>query len=437
MEKYGFLLRSVVAVLGLASAGGAVGQTRDLGAGGELLDGVAAIVDEGVVLKSELQRQVSVIVERLRAQETQLPPLSVLESQILDQLILRRIQLQRADRFGIQVGDDFLNQTLSRVAAENGIALEQMPEALAAEGIDYAAYRQDMREQMILQQLQQRDVVSRINVSPKEMDACLYRRENTATENVDYNISHILISLPSAATRQQLDQARARVDEITARLNAGESFDQLAVAYSDGQTALEGGSLGWRKGAQLPTLFADVVVDMAPGEISAPIQSGSGFHLVSLNDVRGAEKIVVDQRRVRHILLRPNEILDSDAIRQKLIGIREQLVAGEAFSDIARAVSEDPVSAAEGGDLGWAGPDSFAPEFEQVLNNLEINEISEPFRTRFGWHIAQVTDTRVYDTTEEVKNQQCFEEIRASKLEEETELWLRRIRDEAYVESRM
>ena len=436
MVKYGLfcLISGLLAAL-LAAAASA--QTRDLGAGGELLDGVAAIVEEDVVLKSELERQVAVIVERLRAQNTQLPPLSVLESQILDQLILRRIQLQRAERFGIQVSDDFLNQTLSRVAAENGITLEQMPDALAAEGIDYTAYRQDMREQMILQQLQQRDVVSRINVAPKEMDACLYRQENSATENVDYDVSHILVSLPSAATPQQLDAARARVEEINARLAAGESFAQLAVAYSDGQTALQGGSLGWRKGSQLPTLFADVVVGLAPGQVSEPIQSGSGFHLVRVNDIRGAEKIMVDQRRVRHILLRPNEILDSDAVRQKLIGIRDQLLAGEAFGDIARAVSEDPVSAAEGGDLGWAGPGAYAPEFEQTIVNLALNEISEPFRTRFGWHIAEVTDTRVYDTTEEVKTQKCFEEIRASKLEEETELWLRRIRDEAYVESRM
>ncbi len=413
------------------------GQTRDLGAGGELLDGVAAIVDEGVVLKSELERQVAVIIERLRQQDTRLPPLSVLESQILDQLVLRRIQLQRAERFGIQVSDDFLNQTLSQVAQENNLTLEQLPQALEADGIDYAAYRQDMREQMVLQQLQQRDVVSRINVAPKEMDACLYRKENTATNDVDYNISHILISLPSAATRQQLDEARDRITQINDRLASGEDFAQLAVALSDGQTALEGGSLGWRKGSQLPTLFADVVVELEPGEVSETIQSGSGLHLVRLNEVRGAEKVMVDQRRVRHILLRPNEILDSDAVRQKLIGIREQLLDGESFSDVAQAVSEDQVSAAEGGDLGWAGPDTFAPEFEQVINNLALNELSEPFRTRFGWHIAEITDTRVYDTTEELKTQQCFEEIRASKLEEETELWLRRIRDEAYVETRM
>lgn len=436
MEKYRFFV--LLAALGTAISNPPVqAQTRDLGAGGELLDGVAAVVDEGVVLKSELRRQVGVIVERLRAQNTALPPLSVLESQILDQLVLRRIQLQRAARFGIQVSDDLLNQTLSRVAADNGITLEQMPATLAAEGIDYGAYRQDMREQMILQQLQQRDVVSRINVAPKEMDACLYRQENTATENVDYNISHILISMPSAASRQQLDAARARLTEVQERLAAGEDFSKLAVAASDGQTALEGGSLGWRKGAQLPTLFADVVVTLEPGEVSEPIQSGSGLHLVRLNEVRGAEKIMVDQRRVRHILLRPNEILDSDAVRQKLIGVRDQLLAGESFSDIARAVSEDPVSAAEGGDLGWAGPDTFAPEFEQVIGDLPLNQVSEPFRTRFGWHIAEVTATRVFDTTDEVKNQQCFEEIRASKLEEETELWLRRIRDEAYVETRM
>lgn len=427
-------LTLLISAFALAEANG---QTRELGSSGRLLDGVAALVDEDVVLRSELAQQVSLIAQRFREQQNELPPLSVLERQILEQLVIRRIQLQRAQRLGIVVSDEILNRALSDVAQRQNITLEQLPGALAQENIDYALYRQDMREQMILQQLRQRDVIQRIAVSPKELESCRNRQTSTLAQQMDYDISHILISVPSDASPEELDAARGKLDEIYSRLDSGESFAQLAVAFSDGQTALEGGSLGWRKGSQVPTLFADVVAEMDSGGVSQPIQTGSGFHLVRLNDKRGAERIMEDQIRVRHILMVPNEILDDAAIRQKIGGIREEILSGEEFGAIAKAVSEDPISSAEGGDLDWAGPNTYAPEFEQVINALEIGEVSEPFRTRFGWHIAEVTDKRVFDTTENVKDQQCFEQIRASKLEEETELWLRRLRDEAYVEYRM
>lgn len=250
---------------------------------------------------------------------------------------------------------------------------------------------------------------------------------------LDYNVSHILIDIPSNDPNGA-EAARAEVEEIYERLENGEDFAQLAIIYSDAQTALEGGSLGWRKGSQLPTLFVDAVIRMQPGEVSDPIQSGSGFHIVRLNDVRGAERVMEDQVRARHILLTPNEILDDDAIQQRLIGIREQILGGDEFGPIARAVSEDTVSAADGGDLGWIGPGSFVPEFEQKLAELEIGEVSEPFRTRFGWHIVEVTDRRSHDMTDELKRQRCATQIRANKAEEERELWLRRLRDQAFVD---
>ncbi len=424
------------ALIGLGAAQLAFGQTRELGGGGVLLDGVAAIVDDGIVLKSELRQQVALIAERLKGEGT-LPPLPILERQILEQLVVRRIQLQRAERFGIAISDDMLNQTLARVAAQQEVAFEELPSRLAAEGIDYALYRQDLREQIILEQLRQRDVIGRINVSPKEMDYCLSRSESSAFENLDYNTSYILLGAPEAASPQELDQVRQQLDNIYERLEAGENFAELAVRFSDGQNALEGGALGWRKGSQLPTLFSDVVIKLKPGDISQPIQTGSGFYIVRLNETRGAEKVLQDQVRVRHILISPNEILDSAAAEQRMLAIRNQIVSGEEFSAIAKAVSEDPVSAAEGGDLGWAAAGTFAPEFEQMIDALDVGVVSEPFRTRFGWHILEVLERRQYDTTNEVKEQQCFESIRASKLEEETELWLRRLRDEAYVEYRL
>ena len=427
------------------SATQAWAQTRELGGTGSLLDGVAAVVDDGVVLKSELTLRVAVVVDNMRVsqaaappeQRRPLPPMSVLEEQVLEQLILRQIQLQRAERFGIVVNDEMLNQALTTMSQDIGLTLETLPSALESEGIDYAMYRQDTREQMILDQLQQREVYSTIVISPREMDLCLGRSTTSLAEDVDYDISHILIGLPSGATPDEVDETNAQVVDLFARLDSGEEFSQLAVTFSDGQTALEGGALGWRKGFQLPTLFADVVIGMEPGDVSDPIQSGSGFHIVRLNETRGAQTVIVDQLQVRHILLRPNEIMDNDAVQQRLAGIREQILAGDEFGPIAQSVSEDPTSAADNGDLGWVETGIFVPEFEEMLNSLEINELSEPFQTRFGWHLAEVTDSRSYDTTEEVKEQRCADQIRASKVEEEQELWLRRLRDEAFVENRI
>ncbi len=435
---------ALLALLSL-SANRSGAQTRELGGTGELLDGVAAVVDDGVVLKSELELRVALVMDNIRASQVELPPeqrrplppLSVLEEQVLEQLILQQIQLQRAARFGIVVNDEMVNQALTSVAQDIGLTLEDLPGALAAENIDYAMYRQDTREQMALDQLQQRDVYASIVVSPRELEFCLDRSSTSLAEDVDYDISHILIGLPSNATQAAVDDATARVAELYDRLDAGEEFSQLAITVSDGQTALDGGSLGWRKGYQLPTLFTDVVIAMEPGEVSAPIQSGSGFHIVRLNETRGAQVVIVDQLRVRHVLLRPNEIMDDAAVQQRLIGIREQILAGDDFGPIARSLSEDPGSAAEDGDLGWVEAGVFVPEFEQELNSLELNELSEPFQTRFGWHLVEVTDTRSYDTTEEIKEQRCADQIRESKVEEERELWLRRLRDEAFVDYRL
>ncbi len=431
--------------LGLVLAAPAWPQTRELAGSGQLLDGVAAIVDKGIVLKSELDQRMDIVMANLREMQRQappeerrpLPPLSVVEDQVLDQLILRQIQLQLAERVGIDIADERLNQALEGVASDNGLTLEQLPDALAADGIDYAMFREETRDQMILDQLLQREVIARISISPRELDQCLARSSESLAEDVDYDISHILISVAQTATREELDAARAELDDVLTQLESGGDFAQLAITHSDGQGALEGGALGWRKGAQLPTLFADAVIAMEPGSISEPIQSASGFHLVKLNDIRGAQAVMVDQMLVRHILMTPNEILDEATVEQRLQNIREQVLEGDDFGAIAQALSEDTVSAADSGELGWIGPGVFVPEFEEQLAALEVGELSMPFRTRFGWHIAEVMDKRSYDTTEEVKEQRCAGQIRESKLEEQRELWFRQIRDQAFVERRL
>ena len=328
--------------------------------------------------------------------------MSVIEQQVLDQLVLRQIQLQRAERVGITVNDDLLNEALSRVAQNLGYTLEELPTVLAAQSVDYATYRDDSRRDLLIEQLEQRDVIARIAVTPRELELCL-APDADATDAFDYNISHILIGVPANATPQDIEAARTRIEEIHARLEAGEDFARLAVATSHAQTALEGGSLGWRKGAQLPTLFADIVVRMKPGEFSEPLQSGGGFQIVKLNEMRGAERTMVDQLHVRHILLRPNEILDEAAVQQKLIGMRAQIVGGDDFGPSREAVSEDPASATDGGDLGWVSPGDTVPEFEQALAELPLNELSEPIKSRFGWHLVEVLERRSHDTTDEVK----------------------------------
>ena len=436
-------LLAVVAGIGFVTTAGA--QNRELGSTGELLDGVAAVVDDGVVLKSELAERLDIVMQNLRAQQAQqpanqrrpLPPTSVVEKQVLDQLILKQIELQRAKRLGITVGDDMLNQALATVAQKLGYTLQELPTVLAGENIDYAMYREDSRDDLIIEQLQQRDVISRITVTPRELDQCLAKRAATATDAFDYNISHILISVSSSATPDEVAAARKKIEDIYARLQAGEDFARIAVAESQAQTALNGGSLGWRKGSELPTLFANVVVNMKPGDFSEPIQSGGGFQIVKLNDMRGAERTMVNQLHVRHILLRPDEILDDAAVRQKLLGIRERIEKGDDFATIAKSVSEDPVSATDGGDLGWISPGDVAPDFEQELATLKIGELSQPFKTRYGWHLVEVLEERNYDKTDEVKQQDCQRQIRASKAEEEQELWARRLRDQAYVDVRV
>ena len=262
-------------------------------------------------------------------------------------------------------------------------------------------------------------------------------QENSKFRNQRYKISHILIAIPTAATPDAIKAASIRADDIHEQLAAGSDFTELAVTYSDAENALEGGDLGWRDGDSLPSLFAEIVPDMEAGDVSKPFRSSSGFHLIKVDDMEGNKPIIEDQLHARHILMKTNEVLDDDNIRQKLEQIREGILTGDQFEAIAKAVSEDPASGIEGGDLGWAGPGTFVPQFEAVLNNLEIDEVSEPFQSPFGWHILQLLEKRTHDKTEDVKRERAMVAIRDSKIAEETELWLRQMRDESFVEYRL
>jgi peptidyl-prolyl cis-trans isomerase SurA len=435
---FSYLAFALAALLALTGST-AFAQTRELSSSGELLDRIAAVVNDGVVLTSQLDAQTDEVTERLRQQKTELPPRNVLRRQILERLIVEEIQIQRADRLGVEVSEEMLNGALDDVAKRNNIGFPDLPAALAQQGVDYRDFRDEVRRQLKLQLLRQRDVIARINISPRELDQFMARQANAPDQNAEYNISHILISVPVTASPEQIEEREKRAREVYEKAKGGEDFAQLAVAYSESSTNIEGGSLGWRRGPQLPSIIAERIAQMKAGEVSEPIRTPSGFHLFRLNELRGGQQqAVVAQVHTRHILLRTNELEDDQTVETKLAGIRERVLnGGEDFAAIAAVTSQDPGSAADGGDLGWTGPGTFLPEFEQEVAGLKDNEISKPFKTKYGWHIVQLLGRRDHDATEDVKQQRAYAQLRESKAEEETELWLRRLRDEAFVEYRM
>ena len=431
-------LRAIACVAAIFAAPQSLAD--ELSSTGEFLDGIAAIVDDGVVLKSQLAAETALIIERASQQDPPipLPPANILREQVLERLIVKEIQLQRAARIGLQISDEMLNQAIGNIAVSNGVAFEDMPALLAADGVSYAEFRRDMRDQLTLDQLRRIDVGQRISVSPREIDKCVADLEGNVANESDYNLSHILISIPESATTAQVDEAMAKAQDIYQQLQDGADFRELALRHSDAQTALEGGSLGWMKGAQMPTIYTDVVVDLETGGVSEPFRSSSSFHIVKVNEVRSAiERSEINQAKVRHILVSPDEIIDDATARQQLEDALERIAAGEDFGEIAKLLSDDPGSGSLGGELGWAGPATYAPEFEETIQNTEIGQISEPFRTVFGWHILEVQDRRVYDNTDDLKRGNCVNRIRNSKLEDESQLWIRRMRDEAFVDTRV
>lgn len=433
MFKIKYLTISVALTM-LASAP----LAQELSETGQFLDGVAAVVNEGVVLKSELNRQQDLIIMRATEAGMELPPAHILREQVLERLIVEEIQMQRANRIGIQISDQMLNQAIAQIAETNNMRFEDLPAILAQDGIDYGEYRRDMRKQMILEQLKRIDVVNRISVSPREIEACIADLEDNAVVNSNFNLSHILVSVPGSATNEEFQEAEQEAQDIVNQLRAGADFGELAIRHSDSETALQGGSLGWRPGNQLPTLFFDVVGDMESGDVSDPIRAVSGYHIVKVNEIQGVnQKSEIQQTRVRHILITPDQIIDEETAKQRLEDAYQRILAGEDFGEVAKLMSDDPGSANEGGEMGWTSPGEFVPEFEEVANNAEIGVLSEPFRSRFGWHILEVQERRMYDNTEDLKESNCVQRVRNGKLNNETELWVRRIRDEAFVQSRI
>lgn len=422
-------------VIGLGFAVMAAAARAPLSTRGVPLDRVVAVVNDGVVLESELEVATAEVRTRLKSQNVSLPAEAVLRSQVLERLVLEEIQAQRAERAGISASDEQVNQALEDIAKRNGIAFAELPAQLAGQGIVYADYRTQLKREIQRQMLRGRDVMQRISISPRELDQYLEQQKKTATAASEYNVSHILIAVAQDAAPAAVAEASKRAQDIVTRARQGADFAQLAVTYSASQTALEGGALGWRKGPELPTFLADVVAQLKPGEVSDVLQTATGFHIVRLNDKRStAGSQIVEQVHLRHILIKTNELMDDATVRQKLTQMRTRILDGEDFGVLAKTTSEDPGSAVNGGDLGWSQLSAYVGVFSAEANKLKDNEISMPFRSEYGWHIVQMLGRRQFDNTETAAREQAYEALRDARLDEATEAWLQQLRDEAYVD---
>lgn len=401
------------------------------------LDHIVAVVNEDVITYTELEQRIGMVKDQLAQRNVNLPAEAELRSQVLERLLEERLQLQLASRQGIRVDDERVSQVVANIARENRLSLPQFRQVLQRDGYSFAEFRENIRNEIIIGQLRQRQVENRIDVSDQEIDNQLERVRNSQEIDQEYRLGHILIAVPEAATPTEIDTARQKAEDVLAQLQSGADFGRMAVAHSQGQQALEGGDLGWRKAGQLPTVFADMVARMQPGELGQLVRSASGFHIVKLLETRAADTRIVPQTRVRHILIQTNRVLTDSEARARLETVRTRLQNGEDFAELARAHSDDKGSAGEGGEIGWTSPGQLAPEFEQVMGRLPVGEVSQPFRTQFGWHVLQVLERRERDVTEQHLRSQAAQMVRERKLDEALANWLRQLRDEAYVDLRL
>ena len=403
----------------------------------ELLDRVVAVVDSGVVMESQLNQRVQDIIGRLRSDGIELPPKEVLEEQILERLIIEEIQLQIGDQAGVKISDAELNRALSMIASENSMNLEQFKESLDANNDSYVKLRDQVRKELIIQRVQRGKVGANIEISEQEIENFLNSEEGRSKLAEQYNVQQILLSLSSSAPENEVNLVKEKGADLIERYKEGESFEKLAATYSSDQNALEGGSLGWRKSSELPSLFSNVVVKMKVGEISELIRSGAGFHIIRLSEKRGDVVKFEDQTLVRHILIQSSEIRSENQTKELINEIHQELIDGEDFKQLARQHSEDPGSKMEGGELGWSSPDSFDPAFEAVMNSVDIGEMSKPFQSSFGWHILEVLDRRNEDISDDVRKNRAYSIIFNRKFEQELRRTLIELRSESYVDIKL
>ena len=402
-----------------------------------IINQIVAVVNDDIIVQSELDEAITDIAAQLQEKQTELPTRAVLQKQVLEKLIIERLQLQLGERSGIKVDDSTLNKRMRELASDNGVTLTQFREILENDGYDYARFRENLRQQLLINQLRKQMISGRTKVSDQEVDNLLANLDAAQQSDVQYHLAHILIAVPEGASPEQIQAAQARAEQMVVRLRSGADFTQTAIAESDGTTALEGGDIGWRNMGQMPTLFVEPLKDMLTGDISSPIRSPGGFHIIKLVEQRGSDRRMTSQTNVRHILLKTDAIYTDKDVRIRIDQLELRIRGGDDFASLARANSQDTLSAAKGGGLGWVSPGDLVPEFEEVMDSLAPGQVSSPFETQFGWHILEGLGRREYDSTEEYKRSRARQLIRARKTDEQTFLWLRRLRDESYVEYRL
>ena len=397
------------------------------------LDHIVAVVNEDVITERMLENRVKDFAKQLQLSQLSRIDPETLRKQVLERMIRDVIQLQQAKQLGITVDDLMLNRMLEQLAKTNNMSLETFRQTIEAEGMDYARFRDQTREEIIIKQLQQRVVASKISVSDQEIKQYIQQNETLDSSTISFHLRHILIAIPEAASPEDLEKAKLKAESVYKRIQYGSKFEDLAIKESSGRNALNGGDLGERKANELPQLFVDAISDLQPGETSKPVKSASGYHLLQLVSSSN-DQVMVKQTRIRHILIRTGSEVSDEQARQTLLELKRKIEEGKNFAELASEYSEDPGSKIRGGDLGWAGPGDYVTAFENVANDLEIGQISEPFQSPFGWHILEVLEHREHDQTKANKESQARNAIQKRKSDEELRLWLRRIRDEAYVE---
>lgn len=405
----------------------------------EMLDRIVAVVNDNVIMESQLVERVEEVVLNIRSQDAsgRLPPEHVMRNQVLDRMVLEEIQLQQAERAGIRVDDTSLNETLISIARQNNLSLEQFAEAVRADGIDWARFREEIRRDLVINQLRQRRVNQRVRVTDREVDRFLSSELGRQLFEEEYRLAHILIAVPDGASPEEVRSAEGEAQQVLANLENGASFREQAITHSDGQLALEGGELGWRPAAQLPSLFSSAVVDKAGGELAGPLRSGAGFHILLVQDRRGGAQRFVEQYRVRHILIAANAIRPPDKAVALARELRARVAAGEDMGSLAREYSDDPGSARNGGDLDWVTPGEMVATFENTMLNTETGQLSSVFETEYGWHFLRVEETRTEDMSDEFRRLKARQTLHQRRFGEELELWLQELRQESYVDIRI
>jgi peptidyl-prolyl cis-trans isomerase SurA len=401
------------------------------------MDRIVAIVDQTVITEQELESRISTLTAQLTKKGTELPPENILRKQILERLISDALQLQYAAQTGLKVDDNQLDKTIERIAEQNQMSVKDFAAALNADGVSMTKFRADIRNEITIARLREREVDSRVNVSESEIDNFLTTQASSNENRDEFEISHILVRTPEEGSPEEIQKAKAKIEEAIKALQEGASFAKVSASYSDAPNALEGGNLGWKAAAQLPALFLDALKNMQAGETSPVLRSPNGFHILQLTNKRGGNSpLVIEQTHARHILIKLTEIVSEKDGKQKMDNIKERLDNGEKFEVLARQFSEDG-TASNGGDLGWVNPGDTVPQFEKAMNELQDNQISEPVRSPFGWHVIQVLERRKQDMSKEAARLKARQEIRARKADEAYQDWIRELRDRAYVEYRI